>query len=64
MSLCLQVLVPECILMQLLTNIKFINILKDIRKSGYQMYEGKFPHKRYKLTLQFLKEHILNHQQF
>jgi hypothetical protein len=22
------------------------------------MYEGKFPHKRYKLTLQFLKEHI------
>ena len=22
------------------------------------MYKGKFPHKRYKLTLQFLKEHI------
>ena len=22
------------------------------------MYEGKFPHKRYKLTLEFLKEHI------
>ena len=22
------------------------------------MYEGKFPHKRYKLTLQFLKDHI------
>lgn len=22
------------------------------------MYEGKFPHKRYKLTLQFLQEHI------
>ena len=22
------------------------------------MYEGKFPHKRYKLTLEFLKKHI------
>lgn len=22
------------------------------------MYEGKFPHKRYKLTLEFLKEHV------
>ena len=22
------------------------------------MYEGKFPYKRYKLTLEFLKEHI------
>ena len=24
------------------------------------MYEGKFPHKRYRITFQFLQEHIPN----